>query len=384
MNNFSFASPTRLVFGKGSIAELNTLVGPSQKVMLTYGGGSIKRNGVHAQVVEALAGRQLVEFGGIQPNPVYETLLEAVQLARRERVDLLLAVGGGSVLDGTKFIAAAVCYEGADPWDLLAQGAPVEMALPVGTVLTLPATGSETNCYAVISRGSTHEKCALYSERVQPRFAVLDPMTTMSLPEKQTRNGIVDAWVHVLEQYLTFPAQTPLQDRQAEAILSTLLEEGPKVLAQPNDYDARANVMWCATQALSGLIGCGVPQDWSTHLIGHELTAFYGLDHAESLAVVLPVLWRHQKAAKAAKLEQYARRVWNFGDSSAAAAVEAAIARTADFFQSLGMKLRLADFGIDPADAAAKVRDRFAQRGTVLGEHGDLTPERVAAILREC
>jgi NADP-dependent alcohol dehydrogenase len=373
-----------MVFGQGSIAELQKLVAPSEKVLLTYGGGSIHRNGVYRQVVDALAGRKVVEFGGIQPNPVYETLMEATLLARRERVDVLLAVGGGSVLDGTKFIAAAVCYEGADPWDILAQGAPVEAALPVGTVLTLPATGSETNTFAVISRASSQEKCAFSSERVQPRFAILDPQTTMSLPEKQTRNGIVDAWVHVMEQYATYPSQAPLQDRQAEAVLLTLREEGPKVLAQPNDYDARANVMWCATQALSGLLGCGVPQDWSTHMIGHELTAFFGLDHAESLAVVLPVLLRHQKTGKAAKLQQYARRVWQVSEPNADAAIEAGIARTAEFFGALGMKLRLADYGISPADAAQKISDRFAERGTVLGERNDLTPDRVAAILREC
>lgn len=384
MNNFSYYNPTRMVFGKGSIAELAKLVAPEKKILITYGGGSIKQNGVHAQVISALAGRHVLEFGGIQPNPAYETLMEAAELAREEGVDFLLAVGGGSVLDGTKFIAAAIRFEGGDPWDILSKQAPVESAVPLGSVLTLPATGSEMNGFAVISRKSTDEKLAFGSEQVYPRFAILDPMTTMSLPTKQTRNGIVDAWVHVMEQYATYPVNAAVQDRQAEAVLLTLIEEGPKVLANPTDYDARANVMWCATQALNGLIGCGVPQDWATHMIGHELTAFYGIDHAESLAIVLPSLLRHEKSRKAAKLQQYARRVWNVTTAAPEAAIEAGIDRTVAFYESLGMKTRLADYGIAPADAAKRIGDRFAQRGTRLGEHGDLAADQVAKILLQC
>jgi NADP-dependent alcohol dehydrogenase len=384
MNNFSYYNPTRIVFGQDSIAELKNLIQPEQRVLMTYGGGSIKRNGVHAQVMKALAGHEVREFGGIQPNPAYETLMQAVALARREKIDLLLAVGGGSVLDGTKFIAAVICYEGADPWEILTQQAPVKKALPLGSVLTLPATGSEMNAFAVISRTSTNEKLAFCSEHVYPRFAVLDPKTTMSLPPKQTRNGVVDAWVHVMEQYATYPVGAAMQDRQAEAVLLALRDEGPKVLARPHDYDARANVMWCATHALNGLLGCGVPQDWATHMIGHELTAFYGIDHAESLAVVLPALWRHEKKRKAGKLEQYARRVWAETAADSEVAIEAGIARTVAFFESLGMKTHLADYGISPAEAAERIGDRFAQRGTRLGEHGDLTADQVATILRQC
>jgi NADP-dependent alcohol dehydrogenase len=384
MNNFTYYNPTRIVFGKASIAEVKNLIPADKKILVTYGGGSIKRNGVYAQVMSAVAGRSVLEFGGIPPNPVYETLMEAATLARKEKVDFLLAVGGGSVLDGTKFIAAAVRYEEADPWDILAKQSPVQSALPVGSVLTLPATGSEMNAFAVISRASTQEKLAFSSEQIYPRFAILDPQTTMSLPAKQTRNGVVDAWVHVMEQYATYPVGAAIQDRQAEGVLLTLIEEGPKALAHPNDYDARANVMWSATQALNGLMGCGVPQDWATHMIGHELTAFYGIDHAESLAIVLPVLLRHQKATKAAKLDQYARRVWGETTADRDAAIESAIRRTAAFFESLGMKTHLADYGISPSDAAKRVGDRFAERGTRLGEHGDLTADRVAAILREC
>lgn len=384
MNNFSYYNPTRMVFGKGSIAELANLIPAGQRILLTYGGGSIKRNGVHAQVVQALAGREVLEFGGIQPNPAYETLMEAVKLARQEQVGFLLAVGGGSVLDGTKFIAAAMRYEEGDPWNILAKQRPVKSAVALGSVLTLPATGSEMNGIAVISRKSTDEKLAFHSEQIYPRFAILDPQTTMSLPTKQARNGIVDTWVHVMEQYATYPVNAAVQDRQAEGVLLTLLEEGPKVLANPKDYDARANVMWCATQGLNGLMGCGVPQDWATHLIGHELTAFYGIDHAESLAVVLPSLLRHEKSRKAAKLEQYARRVWAVTERSAEVAIEAGIDRTVAFFESLGMKTHLADYGIEPAEAAKRVGDRFAQRGTKLGEHGDLAAAQIAEILRQC
>jgi NADP-dependent alcohol dehydrogenase len=386
MNNFTYCNPTRIVFGKDAIAGLKDLLPKEARVLMTYGGGSIKNNGVYDQVRSALAGNTVVEFGGIQPNPVYETLMQAVALARKEKVTFLLAVGGGSVLDGTKFIAAAIPFAvGQDPWDILAKNASVPAsALRIGTVLTLPATGSETNAFAVISRKSTGEKLAFGNEHVVPRFAILDPATTMSLPTKQTRNGIVDAFVHVMEQYATYPANAPLQDRFAESILQTLVEDGPKLLAQPTDYDLRASLMWCATQALSGLIGCGVPQDWATHMIGHEITAFYGLDHAETLAIVLPSLLAHQKQPKAAKLLQFARRVWGITTADEGQAIDAGIAATRRFFESLGMPTRLAAYHVKPAEAAAKVRDRFTTRNTKLGERGDLTPEQVAQILQAC
>ena len=312
MLNFTYHNPVQIVFGKGSIAELPKLVPAEAKMLLTYGGGSIKRNGVYEQVTPRPAGRRMIEFGGIEPNPRYETCLKAVELARAEGVEFLLAVGGGSVVDGTKFIAAAVPYKGKDPWDMLTNWIRVPAnPLPLGCVLTLPATGSEMNGGAVISRNATQEKLYFVSPRTFPRFSILDPETTYSLPPRQTANGIVDALVHTTEQYLTYPADAPLQDRQAEAILLTLIEEGPKALADPQNYAVRANLMWCATQALNGLIGCGVPQDWTTHMIGHELTALYGIDHAQSLALVLPGTLRHQRQRKRAKLLQYAQRVWN-------------------------------------------------------------------------
>lgn len=384
MNNFSYYNPTRIVFGKGSISELARLLPPSERILMTFGGGSIKRNGVYDQVKAALAGRTVVEFPGIQPNPLFETCMEAARIVQQERITFLLAVGGGSVLDATKFIAAAAQFGDGDPWDILAKGAPVKSALPLGSVLTLPATGSESNGNSVISRKSTQEKLAFGSEKVYPQFSILDPAVTMSLPPKQVRNGIVDAFVHVFEQYATYPADAPLQDRQAEAVLATLAEEGPKAMENPQDYATRANIVWAATQALNGLIACGVPQDWATHMIGHELTAFYGIDHAESLAIVGPALFRYDLARKQAKLAQYARRVWNICETDDTAAATAGIVRTEAFYHSLGMKTKLADYGISPADAAQKISDRFRARGSRFGEHGDIDAAATAKILLAC
>lgn len=381
MDNFSYHNPTRIIFGRGSIAKLSAVVPAGTKVLMTYGGGSIKRNGVHEQVTKALQGRTVLEFSGIQPNPLYETLMEAVKVVKKEGIGLLLAVGGGSVLDGTKFIAAAARYDGGDPWEILSKNAPVKSAVPVATVLTLPATGSESNGFAVISRKSTQEKLAFGSEHTYPRFAILDPATTFSLPAKQVRNGIVDAFIHVMEQYCTYPQHATLQDRQAEAVLLTLIERGPRALADSNDYDARADYMWAATQALNGLIGVGVVQDWATHSIGHELTAFYGLDHAETLAIVLPSLLRHRRERKAAKLAQFARRVWGVTDANDPAAIEKGIAAMEGFFHSLGMPTKLADYKISPADAAKRVSERFTQRNAKIGENGEISPADAGKIL---
>ena len=384
MEDFVYYCPTRIVFGKGSIAKLGDLVPQGSRILMTFGGGSIRRNGVYDQVRAALAGRQIIEFGGIPPNPVYERLMEAAGIVRKEKIGFLLAVGGGSVLDGTKFISVAALHQGADPWDIVAKGAEVTSAVPLGCVLTLPATGSEMNSFAVISRNSTREKLPFQSEHVVPRFSILDPKTTFSLPAKQVRNGIVDAYAHVMEQYATYPAAAPLQERQAEAILATLIEEGPRTLARPKDYNVRANLVWCATQALNGLIGCGVPQDWATHMIGHELTAFYGMDHAESLAVVLPSLLVHELPRKADRLAQYGRRVWGLDGGEKEQVASAAIDKTRAFFESIDMRTRLADYGISAEDAARKVSARMAERKTALGEHQAILPEHVAEILRAC
>lgn len=382
MENFTFHNPTKLVFGKGSIASLPELLPKDGSVLVTYGGGSIKRNGVFDQVKKALNGRHWLEFSGIEANPHYETLMKAVDVCRAADIAFLLAVGGGSVLDGTKFIAAAVHFPGDDPWDILSKHVPVTRALPLGSVLTLPATGSESNGNAVITRVSTQEKLAFSSPAVFPKLAILDPETTFSLPERQTQNGVVDAFAHVMEQYMTYPVNAPLQDRQAEAILLTLVEEGPKVLANPSDYDTRANIMWCATQALNNLIGCGVPQDWTTHMIGHELTALYGLDHGQTLAVVMPAVWRHCQDAKQAKLLQYGARVWGIHKWSEKDRIEAAISRTEEFFRSLGVKTRLSEYGI--TEGLERVGQRIEARGMKLGEHGAWGRADVDAIIELC
>ncbi|MBN1605096.1 MAG: iron-containing alcohol dehydrogenase [Polyangiaceae bacterium] len=376
MQNFVFHNPTEIVFGKGTIAGLASRVPQDVPILLVYGRGSIQSNGVYDQVRRALGKRARVDFGGIEPNPRYETAMRAVERVREHKIGFLLSVGGGSVLDACKFIAAAARFEGQDPWDILSRHAPVHAALPIGAVLTLPATGSESNGNAVISRDSTQEKLAFSSRAVYPVFSILDPETTFSLPPKQVRNGIVDAMVHVFEQYATYPAAAPLHDRLAEGILTTLVEVGPKTLAAPQDYDARAAFMWCATLALNGLVGCGVPNDWATHEIGHDLTALYGIDHAESLAVVLPGVWKLCADQKRDKLAQYAERV--FGASG----VEGAIEATEQFFLSLGMPVRLADHGIDAQEAAAKITERFRARRARLGEHRRIDADAVGEILR--
>lgn len=382
MLNFTFYNPTRIVFGKDTIATLADLVPGGESILMTYGGGSIKRNGVYDQVMQALEGREVVEFGGIEPNPRYETLMKTVALAKEKNCTFLLSVGGGSVLDGTKFIAAALRFENGDPWDILAKHAPVKSAVPLGCVLTLPATGSESNGNAVITRDSTKEKLAFISEEVFPRFAILDPETTYSLPERQTQNGIVDAFMHIMEQYMTCDVNAPVQARQAEGLLLTLIEEGPKVLDAPNDYDARANVMWAATQALNMLIGVGVPNDWATHAIGHELTAFYGVDHGRSLAVLFPAMLRHKREDKGDRILQYGERVWGITEGGRDARIDAAIEKTESFLQSLGVPTRLKDHGI--TEGLERIPARFKERGIKLGEHGDIGPDDIATILKLC
>ena len=378
MENFIYRNPTEILFGKGMIAEVASRVPADRPVLMVWGGGSIKKNGVYDQVKAALAGHKLVEFGGIEPNPLHETCMKALAVVKDKGIKFLLAVGGGSVLDAAKYLAAAALFPGADPWDILrTNGSTVTGALPVGAVLTLPATGSESNGNAVISRKSSSEKLHFASNHVYPAFSVLDPEATFSLPAKQVRNGLVDAFVHVCEQYMTLPAQSLLQDRLAESVLQTLVEIGPRTLESPRDYASRADFMWSATIALNNLLSCGVPGDWATHMIGHELTAFYGIDHAESLAVVMPGVWTYKLAAKSAKLAQYGRRVWNVSDA------KAAIDKTEAFFHSLNMPTRLKDFGIDAEDAARKVGERFASRKSAFGEQGDITAEAAARILRD-
>ena len=381
MENFVYYNPVRILFGEGKIAEIGHYVPKGMKVMMTYGGGSIKKNGVYDQVMKALTGTDVVEFGGIEPNPHYETLMKAVETARREGVGFLLAVGGGSVIDGTKFIAAAVGYEGEDPWDIVAKGTPVKAAMPLAAVLTLPATGSEMNCGAVITRESTREKLAFHCPLVFPRFSVMDPTVTYSLPKRQLANGVVDTFVHVMEQYYTMTEHTEIQDRFSEGILRTLVAIGPRIIsADTPDYQDRAKFMWAATMGLNGLIAVGVVEDWATHQIGHELTAFHGLDHGVTLAIVLPGVMEATKEHRRRKLLQFGERVWGI-DPTAADAAEQAIARTERFFNSLGVKTRLGDYGVG-METIERIERRFRDRGRyAVGGIDDVNVDNVKAIL---
>ncbi|MDH4610946.1 iron-containing alcohol dehydrogenase [Pseudomonas sp. BN102] len=379
MRNFTFYNPTRIHFGEGQISKLARDIPAGSRVLVTHGGGSIFQNGVWQQVEEALTGHHLTRFGGIEANPQFDTLVKAAQLAKAEQCDFILAVGGGSVIDGSKFIAAAACHDG-DPLELLS-GKRITAALPLGCVLTLAATGSDSNPHGVVTHVARQEKLPFSSALLYPRFAILDPSTTFSLPTRQIGNGVVDAFVHTIEQYLTYPADAPLQDRYAEGLLLTLIEEGPKALADPEDYAVRANLMWCATQALNGLLGCGVPQDWSTHMIGHELTALYHIDHAQTLAVVLPALLAERRQVKREKLLQYAARVWGLKEGDEDQRIDAAIQATRDFFKRMGVPTRLSEHGLD-ADVIPQVLAQLERHGmTALSERRDLDLEVSERIL---
>jgi len=383
MVNFTYYNPVKIVFGKGMIAELANLVPAGSKVMMAYGGGSIKKNGVYDQVCAALEGFEVVEFGGIEANPRYATCMKAAEIVKSKGIDFILAVGGGSVLDGVKFIAAAARFEDGDPWQIMEGKVPVADAVPLGCVMTLPATGSEMNSFSVISRESTGEKLAFAAEKVYPEFSILDPETTFSLPERQVKNGVVDTFAHVMEQYMCKADNTPLQARQAEAVLLTVVEEGPKVLSDPKNYDVRANLMWCATAALNCLLGCGVEaQDWATHMIGHELTALYGLDHAQTLAIIMPAVHTFQIERKCSRMAQCAERVWGITDGSDLEKAQQAIAKMKAFFESVGMPTSLGAYGINAEEAAVKVAAGLAKRGAKIGEYGDLGEAEVIEIVR--
>lgn len=384
MLDFQFQNPVKIIFGKDAISKIAAEIPAGSRVLITSGGGSIRKNGTLQQVLDALKGFEVFQFEGIEPNPTYETLMRAVAQVNTQAIDFLLAVGGGSVIDGTKFIAAAALLDG-DPWRILEQwGTPIEKAMPFGTVLTLAATGSEMNNGAVITHQARKIKRPFSSRHVFPRFSALDPRTTLSLPASQISNGIIDTFVHVAEQYLTYPVNGKVQDRFAEGLLLTLIEEGPKALRHPEDYDTRANLMWTSTLALNGLIGAGVPGDWSTHMIGHEITAAYGLDHAQTLAIVLPALLTVKKEDKYEKLLQYAERVWNLQSGSEEARIDAAITATRDFFERLNVRTRLSDYGIG-ADCVDHLVAQLIKNGMVkLGERRDVTPEISRQVLQHC
>lgn len=390
MLNFTFYNPTKIIFGENQLSTLDNEIPKNKRILLVYGQNSIKTNGIYNQVKLLLKDRVVFEFGGIGPNPKYAYLLKALSLIKNNEIDFLLAIGGGSVIDGTKFIAAAANFEG-DPWDIPKMDpstpvkmAPISSALPFGCILTMPATGSEMNCGAVISAdGPLADKLCFGHELLYPQFSILDPTTTYSLPRKQTANGIIDTFVHVTEQYLTYPVNASVQDRFAEGILATLIEEAPKVLKDPNNYKARANLMWCSTCAGNGFINFGVPDDGATHYLSHEITALFNLDHGQTLAIILPTLLHFKRDVKREKLLQYAQRVWNITEGSDDEKIDQAISKTRGFFESLGVKTRLRDFNINDTHIPKLMAQLQLHHLSALGEHQDITLEHSERIYRE-
>ncbi len=382
MNNFEFSNPVKIIFGKGQLVKLTKNIPLDKNILLIYGGGSILKNGVYDSIKEALKNHNVHEFSGIEPNPRYETAMKAVDIIKLQKIDFLLAVGGGSVIDATKFIAAAALYAQGDPWDILSKRSPVKAALPFGAVLTLPATGSEMNSGSVIERNSTNEKLAFGSPHTFPQFSFLLPEAAATLPKHQVANGVVDAFMHTMEQYMTYPANAPLVDRFAESILQTLIEEGPKAYENPANYDAMSNLMWCATMALNGLIGCGVPQDWAVHMMGHELTSQFGIDHARTLAIIAPSHYRYNFENKKQKLAQYGERVWGISNGTMEEKAQNAIEATVNFFHSLDVNTKLSKYTDNYEGTAQNVAKRFNERGWVkMGERQSLTPADVEKIV---
>lgn len=383
MNNFDFYNPTHIVFGKDRLSELNKLVPTNARVLILYGGGSVKTFGTLEKVIQNLSDREIFEFGGIEPNPRFSTLIKAVEVIKREKIDFLLPVGGGSVIDGTKFITLAAGFDG-NPEDLLKNGfnpAPVKSALPIGAVLTLPATGSESNSGAVISHNDG--KYPVFSPLSFPKFSILDPSLTFTLPPIQVANGVVDAFVHVVEQYVTFPTNGRIQDRTSEGILQTLIEVGKETLENPHDYEARSSLVWSATVALNTFIGVGVPQDWTTHLIGHELTAMFHIDHGQTLAIILPSVLKLRKKQKRAKLLQYAERVWHLTEGDEDDRIDQAIEKTRQFFEELGIKTRLSDYGVKREQINDVVKALESHGMVALSETQDVTLEVSREILED-
>ena len=383
MLNFDLQNPVKILFGKGQIAKLKSQIPAGANILVLYGGGSIKKNGIYEQVTEALNDFDYTEFGGIPANPEYEVLLDALAIIKSEKIDFLLAVGGGSVIDGTKFLASAALYEGEEPWDILAKNIRTEVGMPFGTVLTLPATGTEMNSGSVVSRREIGQKLGMGGPGLFPQFSILDPTVVASIPQRQLANGITDAFTHVMEQYMTYPIGADLQDRFAESIMSSLVTTAPKLMKDPADYTIAANFMWCCTMALNGLIQKGVPNDWAIHAIGHELTALYGIDHARTLAIIAPRHYAHFLDNKKEKLAQYVERVWNITEGSTDDKAHTAIEKTVAFFHELGIDTKLSDCTKDYEGTAEEIAKRFTDRGWLgLGEHQSLSPDKVEKIVK--
>lgn len=382
MKNFNLYNPTRILFGENKIAEMNDFIPKDARVLVLFGGESAIKHGTLGEVITSLGERYVEQFGGIEANPSYSTLMKAVQQIKDNKLDYLVGIGGGSVIDGVKFLALAVSCQ-TDAWQeiLIDKAKNITKALPFASVLTLPATGSEMNSNSVITRYETHEKMAFSSQLVYPQFSVLDPTKVATLPPRQLANGVVDAFTHTMEQYLTYPVNARVQDRFAEGLLTTLVEIGPALLKNSSDYELQANFMWTATLALNGLIGAGVPQDWATHMIGHELTALHGLDHAQTLAIILPSVMNEQRKHKHDKLIQYAERVWNITEGDEDSRIDLAITKTRDFFEQMGVRTYLKDYQLGAADIPAMVKQLEDHGLTELGEHGDIDLAKSTKIL---
>lgn len=382
MKNFEYKNPTKIIFGTDQIKSIANEIPKNAKVLMLYGGGSIKRNSIYEQVMSSLKGFDVTEFGGIHANPEYSVLLDALEVIKKKKIDFMLAVGGGSVIDGTKFLSSAALYKGDNPWDILTKRIPTLIGLPFGTVLTLPATGSEMNSGAVITRAETKQKLTMGGAGLFPVFSILDPKVVSSIPSRQIANGLADSFTHVLEQYMTYPIDAKIQDRIAEGIMQTLIETAPSIMEDPTDYKAAANFMWACTMALNGLIQKGVPTDWAIHMMGHELTAMYGIDHARTLAILAESHYKYNFDTKKEKLAQYAERVWNISEGTIDEKAKAGIQKTTQFFQSIGIDTKLSDYTQNYKGTAKEVASRLEERGLVkLGEHKAITPADVEKIV---
>ncbi|BBI36379.1 iron-containing alcohol dehydrogenase [Cohnella abietis] len=383
MNSFELYNPTKLVFGADKIGQLGELVTPyGKRILLVYGGGSIKSSGLYNDVLYQLEGIGAIvhELPGIEPNPRLATVNKGINICRAEKIDFILAVGGGSVIDAAKAIAAGALYDG-DVWDFTVRQATIQEALPLGTVLTLAATGSEMNGNSVISNWETKQKRAMGSKLIYPKFSILDPKLTYTVPANQTVNGIVDIMSHVFEQYFSLTTDIPLQERFAESILLTVIENGEKALENGSDYDARANLLLAGTYALNGTLPNGVSTDWATHGIEHEVSAIYDIAHGAGLAIIFPNWMKHVYKERASKFVQYAVRVWGVdpnGKSDDEIALEG-IEATRNYFTRIGAPATLGELGINDEQL-----DRMAEEATKYGPIGSfkmLSKEDVLSIL---
>ncbi|MBN8193515.1 iron-containing alcohol dehydrogenase [Bacillus sp. NTK074B] len=384
MNEFTFYNPTKLIFGKGQVEQLKELVPQyGKKVLVVYGGGSIKRNGLYDQVMSILKGidSEVFELSGVEPNPRLSTVRRGVEIAKEKSIDFILAVGGGSVIDCTKAIAAGAKYDG-DAWDLVTKKAFAKEALPFGTVLTLAATGSEMNAGSVITNWETNEKYGWGSPATFPQFSILDPENTFTVPKDHTIYGMVDMMSHVFEQYFNNATNTPLQDRMCESVLNTVIETAPKLINDLENYELRETILYSGTIALNGMLQMGYNGDWASHNIEHAVSAVYDIPHAGGLAILFPNWMKHNLKVNPSRFAQLAERVFNVdpaGKSEEEVALEG-IDKLREFWSSLGAPTRLADYDIDDSQI-----DLMADKAMVNGEFGNfnkLNKEDVLAILR--